>query len=248
VRAPAVHRDADGPAAREEASALVIRAEMRRSQASVRLLDRVRHSIARPVLDLLPERGSADGELPRLWWCPTGLATYLPLHAAGARRGRPQDCVPAQVVPSYAPTLTSLIHARRPVTATPSDRGLLLLTVPEPDLPEVAAEAAVVTGHLPDLVPLHDTDATVDAVTRLLPRHRHLHAVCHGIAREGMRLSDGSTLAPLQLSRIPAVDPGARQEADRPALPRVLHGGGHMAASEASRVVLAAARSAGDRA
>jgi hypothetical protein len=38
--------------------------------------------IVRPVLDelKLPRR---DGDVPRIWWCPTGSLALLPLHAAG---------------------------------------------------------------------------------------------------------------------------------------------------------------------
>ncbi|MFI6287351.1 hypothetical protein ACIBCM_21815 [Streptomyces sp. NPDC051018] len=45
-----------------------------------------------------------------------------------------------------------------------------------------------------------------------------------------------------------AVDPCTDQDADRSAVPRELHGGGHVAAAEAARLVLAAGRPAGDRA
>ncbi|MFF8605234.1 CHAT domain-containing protein [Streptomyces sp. NPDC015346] len=231
----------------EAAEALVIRAEMRRAQTAARMLDWLWESVARPVLDALPELAAEGGELPRLWWCPTGLATYLPLHAAGARRGGVRESVPGRVVPSYAPTLTSLLHARRPVRepAGREDR-LLLLTVPEPDLPEVGAEAEVVMKHVPGAVRLHDERATAEAVTRLLPSHTRFHAVCHGIAREGLRLGGGEILTPLQLSRVPAVDaefaflsacdtavpdPEVPDEATHPAA--VLHFGGfrHVLAS-----------------
>ncbi|MEV5969643.1 CHAT domain-containing protein [Streptomyces sp. NPDC051921] len=201
---------AAGSEAVEAAEALVIRAEMRRTQSSLRMLERLWDRVARPVFDALPEladaAGDGGGELPRLWWCPTGLATYLPLHAAAARRGGERESVPGRAVPSYAPTLTSLLYARRPVTRPDTPGRLLLVTVPEPDLPEVAAEAEVVARHVPALRRLHDGQATVDAVTRLLPDHSRLHTVCHGIAREGLRLGAGEILTPLRLSRVPAGD------------------------------------------
>ncbi|MFB7373822.1 CHAT domain-containing protein [Streptomyces sp. NPDC056222] len=232
----------DGVAAAE---ALVIRAEIRREQASARTLDWLWETVARPVLEALPELGADDGTLRRLWWCPTGMATYLPLHAAGSRRGGVRESVPGRVVPSYAPTLTSLLHARRPRQAPPTE-SLLLLTVDEPDLPEVDAEAEVVAHHVPEFVRLRDDDATVDAVARLLPDHTRLHAVCHGIAREGLRVGGGEILTPLQLARIPAMDaefaflsacdtavpdPEVPDEATHPAA--VLHFGGfrHVLAS-----------------
>jgi len=238
--AHADRREARTPEERERAGAAVVRAEIRRSRAVLRMLDRLWEGIAQPVLDALPEPAGTDGGLPRLWWCPTGLATYLPLHAAGARGGSPGQSVPERVVPSYAPTLTSLIHARRPRREDePAVSELLLVTVPEPDLPEVEREAELVMRRLPGTRRLHGADATVDALARLLPRHRYLHAACHGVAREGLRLDAGTYLSPLRLSQIPATsaefaflsacetatpDPDVLDEAVHPAA--VLHFGG----------------------
>ncbi|WP_367138360.1 CHAT domain-containing protein [Saccharothrix sp. HUAS TT1] len=86
-------------------------------------LDWLWHAVAEPVLDTL-------GPLPpdtRLWWVPTGPLVRLPLHAAG-RRDSPDDHVPDRVIPSYAPTVRSLIDpptARDstdpPVARSPAD-------------------------------------------------------------------------------------------------------------------------------
>ena len=47
----------------------------------------------------------------RLWWCPTGVFTSIPLHAAGrCRQGAPS--LSRVYVSSYAPTLEALIRAR----------------------------------------------------------------------------------------------------------------------------------------
>ncbi|WP_328484932.1 CHAT domain-containing protein [Streptomyces zaomyceticus] len=248
VQAHATLREARGRGteAVEAAEALVIRAEMRRARTSARMLDWLWESVARPVLDTLPELDTTDGELPRLWWCPTGLATYLPLHAAGSRHGGVRKSVPGRVVPSYAPTLTSLRHARRPRRVPGTDERMLLLTVPEPDLSQVDAEAEVVARHVPTVVRLHHDRATVDAVTSLLPVHTRFHAVCHGIAHEGLRIGGGEILTPIQLARFPAMDaefaflsacdtavpdPEVPDEATHPAA--VLHFGGfrHVLAS-----------------
>ncbi|MCX5443910.1 CHAT domain-containing protein [Streptomyces sp. NBC_00063] len=208
VQALANLREAQGRAAEaiEAAEALVIRAEMRRTQTSIRMLDWLWKSIAQPVLDALTELDTHEGELPRLWWCPAGLATYLPLHAAGARHGGARDSVPGCVVPSYTATLTSLLHARRPQEAPHTGGGLLLLTVPEPDLPDVDTEAEIVARHVPEAVRLHGDRATVDAVTRLLPVHTRFHAICHGVAREGLRIGGGEILTPIRLAQVPAMD------------------------------------------
>ena len=56
---------------------------------------------------------------PRLWWCPTGPLTLLPLHTAGhhveaAAGASPPRTVLDRVVSSYTPTLRALLEARRP--------------------------------------------------------------------------------------------------------------------------------------
>lgn len=45
-----------------------------------------------------------------------------------------------------------------------------------------------------------------------------------------------------------AVDPGAGEDDDRPVVPRLVHGGGHVAVAATARLVVAAARPTGNRA
>jgi hypothetical protein len=63
-----------------------------------------------------------DGTPPRLWWCPTGPMTFLPLHAA-ARGGEPDHAVAARFVSSYAPTLGLLRMARAAAGPAAGDTG-----------------------------------------------------------------------------------------------------------------------------
>jgi hypothetical protein len=68
--------------------------------------------IAGPVLDTLGY-AHRSGELPRLWWCPTGLLGLLPLHAAQRYdSGQARDTgVIDRVVSSYTPTIRALNSA-----------------------------------------------------------------------------------------------------------------------------------------
>ncbi|WP_243407941.1 tetratricopeptide repeat protein, partial [Frankia canadensis] len=72
--------------------------------------------LAGPVLDRLHLTTTpADGpSWPRLWWCTTGLLSFLPVHAAGHHDTR-FDTHPATVldrtISSYTPTLRALTHA-----------------------------------------------------------------------------------------------------------------------------------------
>ncbi|KAG2147812.1 CHAT domain-containing protein [Suillus bovinus] len=56
-------------------------------------------------LDRFAPRGS------RIWWCPTSLFNFLPLHAAGEYRAK-GNSLSRHYISSYTPSLTALIKAR----------------------------------------------------------------------------------------------------------------------------------------
>ncbi|MFB4284285.1 CHAT domain-containing protein [Nonomuraea sp. MTCD27] len=152
-----------------------LRAADRLAEVLAWLWDRV----AEPVLtDLKPVASGASR--PRLWWCPTGLLSYLPLHAAGHRDG---DGVLDQVVPSYTPTVTALAHARAAAGADSSARGALLATMPETPgaapLPGTVAEAAAIVRLLPGTLHLSGAEATGERVIAELPHRQLAHFACH---------------------------------------------------------------------
>ncbi|MEU4761788.1 CHAT domain-containing protein [Actinosynnema sp. NPDC023794] len=131
-------------------------------------------AVAEPVL-------AHVGAAPRLWWCPTGALTRLPLHAAGIP-GTPAS-VPDLTVSSYTPTVRALSLARegKPaegdgvlVVAVPEVRGAVPLDVE----PEVAALAELSPGRC---TVRRSADAVRDRVLADLPRHGHAHFACHGV-------------------------------------------------------------------
>jgi hypothetical protein len=153
--------------------------------------------IADPVLTALgfistPEPGQS---WPRLWWCPTGLLTLLPLHAAGHYDdGQPSGgAVLDRVVSSYTPTLRALLEARRPLDPLRADERMLVVALPETPgevpLTDVTRERELLTalfaGHR---TLLEGAAATSQAVREELPRHRWAHFSCHG----GQNLADPS--------------------------------------------------------
>ncbi|KAJ7453782.1 CHAT domain-containing protein [Mycena latifolia] len=77
------------------------------------LLEWVWDSIASPIIDSLKLCKSADP--PRIWWCPTGLFAFLPIHAAG-KYGSTCETLADYAVSSYTPTLTALLP-RAPLTS-----------------------------------------------------------------------------------------------------------------------------------
>jgi CHAT domain len=164
--------------------------------------------VAEPVLlDLGFRDRPPDGEWPRLWWCPAGPLTLLPLHAAGRHgaAGRPSSsAVIDRVISSYTPTVRALMEARRPLPAQPPDAGQLLVVAQAtaPGMPPLAGVAAEL-DMLADLIPdqhrtvLDGAAAIRAAVRAALARHPWAHFSCHArqdLARPsqgGFALHDG---------------------------------------------------------
>ena len=162
-------------------------------------------AISEPVLTTLGYTHTAQERIedwPRIWWCPTGPATVLPLHAAGRHpRTATQyqamgeaaalaESVAGRVISSYTPTLASLTRAR--TRSAPGRVRQLAVGVPEPPayvpgarpLPAVLSELQVLARYVS--TPEHATHllgpaATRQAVLEALPGHSWLHLSCHGI-------------------------------------------------------------------
>lgn len=160
--------------------------------------------IAEPVLDeigltsAMPREATEDdlaaqeaeeAAWPRLWWCPTGPLTLLPLHTAGyhdERGGTAPRTVLDRVVSSYTPTLRALLEARRSPAGTVPDADRLLVVALEhtPGQPPLDG-AADDLDSLARLFPSSHTALVGPAATRAavleeLPRHRWVHFACHG--------------------------------------------------------------------
>ena len=158
-------------------------------------------ALAGPVLGRLGITGPPrDGQpWPRLWWCVSGLLSFLPVHAAGHHRTRadpaPQTVID-RVISSYTPTIRALAHARRPGPAGDGggrpgagDRVVAVAMPHTPgawDLPGAQAEAAGLQRRFPGRVTvLTGPHATHDAVLAALPAGRWAHFACHGASDLG---------------------------------------------------------------
>jgi tetratricopeptide (TPR) repeat protein len=142
------------------------------------VLSWLRHRVTTPVLDDLKVPARADPEVAqRVWWCPTGLLAFLPLHAAGVHE---------RAVSSYTPTLRALRYAReRPAPELPgsSSPKLLVALSAAPHLlalPAANREARLVGRWLPDAKLLSGADATAAAVLSALADAHWVHLACHG--------------------------------------------------------------------
>jgi hypothetical protein len=163
-------------------------------------------TITGPVLTSLGHTSppAADEAWSRIWWCPTGPLTVLPLHAAGhhPRHQRPDnpastDTVPDRVISSYTPTLTALLRARTAPAPTAAPRLLVIGMPTTPgasDLPAVPTELDRIHTRYPITTRLQSPTrdqhhgpppdpATQPTTTRVLvelPHHAWVHLSCHG--------------------------------------------------------------------
>lgn len=158
--------------------------------AQPELLDWLWTTIVDPVLTALDLRAAVP-EAPeeRIWWCPTGLLAYLPLHAAerqlaGSGVGR---SALELVVSSYAPTVRSLggeWQAADKVTG--AQRRAVVVAMPRTpgasDLPGAAAESEIISSRLADTTALIGDEAQHGPVVAALLERSIAHFACHSVA------------------------------------------------------------------
>jgi hypothetical protein len=134
--------------------------------------------VTEPVLRWLDAEGALtrDGVAPsRLWWCPTGRLTFLPLHAAGSS----PESVMDRVISSYTPSLGQLIRARAHV---PRPGSRVLILAPDSDLKSASEEADLVARLFPEGHERLPGDAGLEACLSELGRAAVVHFVGHGQA------------------------------------------------------------------
>ncbi|KAG1724867.1 CHAT domain-containing protein [Suillus lakei] len=153
--------------------------------ALIKVLMELWDDVVRPVVEKLNEfapRGS------RIWWCPTSLFNFLPLHAAGAYRANGKS-LSQLYISSYTPSLTALMRARRsndrslsvPFTAIGQNRPAghsftLECVVPELEL----VRSLLPPSPTVSFAKITSIDATKSRALRALRDHTWLHFSCHG--------------------------------------------------------------------
>ncbi|KAG1767652.1 CHAT domain-containing protein [Suillus occidentalis] len=141
--------------------------------------------VVRPVAENLggfARRGS------RIWWCPTLLFNFLPLHAAGEYRANGKS-LSQQYVSSYTPSLTALMRARRSHERSPSVPfaaiGQNFPAGASFTLECVESELDLVQSLLPppptvSFTKITSVDATKSRALHALQDNTWLHFSCHG--------------------------------------------------------------------
>jgi CHAT domain-containing protein len=163
-------------------------------------------SLKSPILThSQPLKGDAR---PRLYWCPTGIFTRLPLHAAGIYDGNQLICCSDYVVSTYTSTLTSLLRAQRSAVPLPRNKARLTVVAEkqaqDPEfnvIPQVDIELEeVIAASRSRLVPIAhrlDGSTTIKSVSNAIETGSIVHLACHGVqdtgdaSRSGFCLGDG---------------------------------------------------------
>jgi len=143
-----------------------------------------RASTGAPRTHGVHEAAGPAGRRPRVWWCPTGPLTFLPLHAAGVHEDD-GDSVLDHVVSSYTLTLRLLQRAREHTSQDAARATPIVVALPETPgqrpLPNADLEAHIVAAQFPDARLFRGAGATAAAVTGALEQSPPLaHFACHG--------------------------------------------------------------------
>jgi CHAT domain-containing protein len=163
--------------------------------------------VGQPVIKRLNELNVP--EQSRVWWCPTSVFCSLPLHAMGpipSDVGRPRYFMDLYI-PSYIPSLSTLIESHKPSSQTIGKPSILLVAQPDEKMPEALEEMKAVRAVNTEVTTLFSTKATPTAVLAGLRDHRFAHIVCHGILEPGkpfetsFKLHGGERLQLLEIVR-----------------------------------------------
>ncbi|KAG2144699.1 CHAT domain-containing protein [Suillus bovinus] len=153
--------------------------------ALIKALRKLWDLVVRPVVENLGKfarRGS------RIWWCPTSVFNFLPLHAAGEYRANGES-LSQQYISSYTPSLTALMRARRSLERSPSvSFAAIGQDHPAGDsftLDCVEPELELMRSLLPppptvSFTKITSVDATKSTALCALQNNTWLHFACHG--------------------------------------------------------------------
>jgi CHAT domain-containing protein len=143
-----------------------------------------------PLITLLQRIGDGSGSVrPRIWWCPTGHLSFLPIHAAGAYGGPHPESIMDYTVSSYTPNITTLIHLfEEQCSIDDSVVGLFLTSQPDAVLgspipgatKEVQQIHETAKGHRMRALKLEGKEVTPEECLVHLEHYSSVHLACHG--------------------------------------------------------------------
>ncbi|KAF6756146.1 CHAT domain-containing protein [Ephemerocybe angulata] len=155
------------------------------------VLEGLWRKVVRPILRKLKMskvNQPSGAKLPRIWWCPTGAMSFLPLHAAGIYGKTTTETVLDYAVSSYTPTISALnsrIKNNRIIAKSSS--GLFMTC--QPNAPggspiggttrEVRAVYEMTTKKVPRVEKLEGSSVTVSDCLKHMETYSCIHFACH---------------------------------------------------------------------
>ena len=129
---------------------------------------------------------SSSADACHIWWCPTGLLAFLPIHAAGVYPELDGESGPRlsdYVISSYTPNLAPLL--RKIHTNIHSNPQLLTVSLPEESqLRGTAKEVECINSHASKsfhVMNLLELEATAANVSQAMQNSSWVHFACHGV-------------------------------------------------------------------
>ncbi|TEB32071.1 hypothetical protein FA13DRAFT_1813475 [Coprinellus micaceus] len=147
--------------------------------------------VVKPILDALGlQKGDAEVStaLPRIWWCPTGVTSFLPIHAAGVYRGGQLELLSDYAISSYTPTIQAIlsrVKGDHPIDQ--NTRGLFLTchptAIPSSPIHGTTAEVALIFGKADECgvrsLKIEGDDLTVEDCLGYMENYSSIHLACH---------------------------------------------------------------------
>jgi CHAT domain-containing protein len=134
------------------------------------------------------EDGS-DREWPRIWWCPTGPLSFLPIHAAGDYSGAHPECLLDYAVSSYTPNVTALNRLfEERCSIDDSFVGLFLTSQPDAvitsPIPGTTREVQKISATALEqgvmVLTLEGDEVSPEECLDYLEHFSSVHLACHG--------------------------------------------------------------------
>ncbi|KAF6745323.1 CHAT domain-containing protein, partial [Ephemerocybe angulata] len=126
--------------------------------------------------------------LPRIWWCPTGAMSFLPLHAAGKYTGSKSESILDYAVSSYTPTITAISNRVKNHCAIDKSVSGLFMTS-QPNAPgassipgtteEVQSIHSLAIGKGARVLKLEGSDVTAGECLKYMESFSSVHFACH---------------------------------------------------------------------
>ncbi|TEB20251.1 hypothetical protein FA13DRAFT_244578 [Coprinellus micaceus] len=141
--------------------------------------------------------GSPEHHMPRIWWCPTGPLSFLPIHCAGVYGIADCESVLDYAISSYIPTVATLIdRVKNDRQIDEGVHGLFLTSQPRvlgaAAIPgttkEVGSIYAKATGVGVRALKLEGDEVSIVGCLESMEQYGSVHLACHASQNAAERL------------------------------------------------------------